>query len=121
MSVTGGKPETRRFYYGWIIVAGAWLMYMLNQAAFTWGFTVFVQPLGAEFGWSRTAIAFAWAMSLSWGLLLGPLFGACFDRYGTRAVMAIAESESPAGAAWSVTNVPRPWWVSSRPSASNRA
>jgi MFS family permease len=87
--VTGGKPETRRFYYGWIIVAGAWLMYMLNQAAFTWGFTVFVQPLGAEFGWSRTAIAFAWAMSLSWGLLLGPLFGACFDRYGTRAVMVI--------------------------------
>ena len=34
-----------RFFYGWVIVIGAWLTYMLNQAAFTWGFTVFVNPL----------------------------------------------------------------------------
>ena len=87
--MTKTNAKTRTFYYGWIVVAGAWLMYMLNQAAFTWGFTVFVEPLGAEFGWSRTAIAFAWAMSLGWGLLLGPLFGACFDHYGTRAVIVI--------------------------------
>ncbi len=52
------------FYYGWVIVAGAWVMYMLNQAAFTWGFTVFVEPLAEEFGWSRTSITIAWALSL---------------------------------------------------------
>jgi len=78
-----------RFFYGWVIVAGAWLMYMLNQAAFTWGFTVFVNPLAHEFGWSRTSITVAWALSLSWGLLLAPWFGRIQDRYGSRWVMAI--------------------------------
>jgi MFS family permease len=64
-------------------------MYMLNQAAFTWGFTVFVNPLAEEFGWTRTNITIAWALSLTWGLLLGPWFGRCFDRYGSRVLVAL--------------------------------
>jgi MFS family permease len=64
-------------------------MYMLNQAAFTWGFTVFVNPLAEEFGWSRTSITIAWALSLTWGLLLGPWFGRFFDRYGSRLLFVV--------------------------------
>jgi MFS family permease len=64
-------------------------MYMLNQAAFTWGFTVFVDPLAREYGWSRTSITVAWALSLSWGLLLGPWFGRWFDRYGPRSLVIL--------------------------------
>jgi MFS family permease len=82
------QSRKRGLFYGWVIVAGAWIMYMLNQAAFTWGFTVFVNPLADEFGWSRTSITIAWALSLSWGLLLGPWVGRCFDRYGSRPIMA---------------------------------
>jgi MFS family permease len=83
------RPHPRGFYYGWVVVAGAWVMYMLNQAAFTWGFTVFVNPLAEEFGWSRTSITVAWALSLTWGLLLGPWFGRCFDRYGSRSLVVV--------------------------------
>ncbi len=83
------QQQGQRFFYGWVIVAGAWVMYMLNQAAFTWGFTVFVNPLAQEFGWSRTSITVAWALSLSWGLLLAPWFGRILDRRGARRVMAI--------------------------------
>lgn len=83
------QPVRRDFYYGWVIVAGAWLMYMLNQAAFTWGFTVFVNPLAEEFGWSRTSITVAWALSLTWGLLLGPWFGKWFDRFGSRSLIVV--------------------------------
>jgi MFS family permease len=83
------RPQKPGFYYGWLIVAGAWVMYMLNQAAFTWGFTVFVNPLADEFGWSRTSITIAWALSLTWGLLLGPWFGRCFDRYGSRSLIVL--------------------------------
>jgi MFS family permease len=83
------RPQKPGFYYGWVIVAGAWVMYMLNQAAFTWGFTVFVNPLADEFGWSRTSITIAWAVSLTWGLLLGPWFGKCFDRYGSRSLIVV--------------------------------
>lgn len=78
------QTQRRRFFYGWVVVGGAWLMYMLNQAAFTWGFSVYVKPLGDEFGWSRASITIAWALSLSWGLLVGPWFGRAFDRYGPR-------------------------------------
>ena len=78
-----------RFFYGWVVVAGAWLMYMLNQAAFTWGFTMFINPLAEEYGWTRTSITVAWALSLSWGLLLGPWLGRWFDRYGAKPLMAI--------------------------------
>lgn len=77
----------RRIFHGWLIVAGAWLMYTLNQAGFTWGFTVFVNPLAQTHGWSRTSITIAWALSLSWGLLLAPWFGRLQDRYGARPVM----------------------------------
>lgn len=77
----------RRLFHGWIVVAGAWLMYTLNQAGFTWGFTVFVNPLADARGWSRTSITVAWALSLSWGLLLAPWFGRIQDRYGARPVM----------------------------------
>ena len=87
--MTTQRPQKQRFFYGWVIVVGAWIMYMLNQAAFTWGFTVFVNPLAEEFGWSRTSITIAWALSLSWGLLLSPWFGRVFDRYGPRSLMAI--------------------------------
>ena len=78
------RAHAPRPFYGWAVVAGAWAMYMLNQAAFTWGFTVFVDPLAREHGWSRTAITIAWALSLGWGLLLGPWFGRLFDCYGSR-------------------------------------
>jgi MFS family permease len=83
------RPGSARVFYGWVIVAGAWAMYMLNQAAFTWGFTVFVNPLAHESGWSRTSITLAWALSLSWGLLLGPWFGRRFDRYGPRPLVIL--------------------------------
>ena len=87
--MTARARQEPRFYYGWVIVAGAWIMYMLNQAAFTWGFTVFVNPLANEFGWSRTSITVAWALCLTWGLVLGPWFGRCFDRYGSRSLIVI--------------------------------
>ncbi|MDP7240558.1 MAG: MFS transporter, partial [Dehalococcoidia bacterium] len=78
-----------RFFYGWVIVAGAFAMYMLNQAAFTWGFTVFVDPLSQEFGWSRTSITIAWALSLGWGLVVAPWIGRAYDRYGPRWITAL--------------------------------
>src|SRR6476620_5100870 len=104
--------ERRRkpgFYYGWVIVGGAWVMYMLNQAAFTWGFTVFVTPLADEFGWSRTSITTAWALSLTWGLLLGPLFGRCFDRYGSRSLVVVGGLSS--GVGWLLIPTAHSYWV----------
>ena len=98
-----------RFFYGWVIVIGAWLTYMLNQAAFTWGFTVFVNPLAEEYGWSRTSITIAWALSLSWGLLLGPWLGRWFDRYGARPLIAIGGALG--GLGWLLIPTVTNYWI----------
>ena len=103
------QQQEQRFFYGWVIVAGAWTMYMLTQAAFTWGFTVFVNPLAKEFGWSRTSITIAWALSLSWGLLLSPWFGRMLDRYGPRWVMAIGGLLG--GLGWLLIPTAKNYWV----------
>jgi len=84
-------------------------MYMLNQAAFTWGFTVFVNPLAEEFGWSRMSITVAWALSLTWGLLLGPWFGKRFDRYGARSIMAVGGLLS--GLGWLLIPTAHNYWA----------
>jgi MFS family permease len=84
-------------------------MYMLNQAAFTWGFTVFVDPLAQEFGWSRTSITIAWALSLTWGLLLGPSFGRYFDRFGSRPV--IVAGGLVGGLGWLLIPTAQSYWT----------
>ena len=98
-----------RLFYGWVIVTGAWLVYMLNQAAFTWGFTVFVNPLAEEYGWSRTSITIAWALSLSWGLLLGPWLGRCFDRHGAKPLIAIGGAM--VGLGWLLIPTATNYWM----------
>lgn len=103
------QPRTARLFYGWAIVAGEWAMYMLNQAAFTWGFTVFVNPLAQENGWSRTSITMAWALSLSWGLLLSPWFGRWFDRYGPRRLVVIGGVAG--GLGWLLMPMATSYWT----------
>lgn len=97
------------FFYGWIIVAGAWVMYALNQAAFTWGFSVFVSPLGEEFGWSRAGITLAWALSLGWGLLVAPWFGRAFDRFGPRPLTAVGGLLG--GLGWILVPIVESYWL----------
>src|SRR5262249_1795283 len=50
---------------------------------------VFVKPLEAEFGWSRTALSFAVAVSIALYGLTGPVVGRLADRWGPRWVLAI--------------------------------
>lgn len=101
-----GRP---RVFYGWVIVGCAWILWLYNTMAFTWGFTVFVQPLDREFGWSRTAITLAWAATLSWSLLLGPFAGRLFDRIGPRFLTMIFGPV--AGLGWMSIAFARSYWV----------
>lgn len=99
----------RSVFYGWVIVALSWVLLALNLAGFTWGFTVFVQPLAAEFGWSRTSITLAWASSLGWALVIGPWTGLVFDRYGPRPLLAVGGVT--AGLGWVLIPLASQYWV----------
>jgi MFS transporter, OFA family, oxalate/formate antiporter len=70
------------FFYGWVVLA--------CQGGATATFSVFVEPLTREFGWSRTAISGAASLGGVLAALLSPLIGPLLDRHGSRAALCLA-------------------------------
>ncbi len=99
----------RPVFYGWVIVMGAWVLNMFNQAGFTWGFTQFVGPLQKQHGWSSTSITLVWACSLGWALLIGPWTGRFFDRFGPKAL--VLSGGIMAGAGWIIIPFVKNYWL----------
>ncbi len=76
------------FYYGWVVVGLSFLA-TLTSAGMRSALPVFINPLEAEFGWSRISISWAGGISL---LLFGvgaPLTGWLLDHFGPRRVMLV--------------------------------
>lgn len=76
-----------RLYYGWWVVLVATLAMSLASGTSFWAFGVFIDPLEAEFGWTRAQVSGAISGSLVVGGLGGPLVGAWVDRYGARSAV----------------------------------
>lgn len=81
-----GRPG-RKFFYGWWIVVAALVLNVYNGGAFTYGFSLFIDPLSDSFGWSRSAISAVWSGALMASLLLGPVVGYLIDRFGGRVLI----------------------------------
>ena len=56
---------------------------------FVYTFSVFVKPLGAEFGWSREAISTGFAIAAVTLGSVSPFLGRWIDRYGPRRIILI--------------------------------
>lgn len=82
----------RRIFYGWLIVAGGFVIQLLNGSLLFHAFTAYILPLQAEFGWSRAALSGAFSMARAEGGILGPLQGWLIDRYGPRQIMRIGNA-----------------------------
>ncbi len=68
---------------GWTLVFAATLGVVLGSVPiYTTG--LFMQPLEAEFGWSRTEVSAGLTVSSVLGVLFSPLFGYLVDRWGSR-------------------------------------
>ena len=80
---TGRTP----IFYGWWIVVSGFGTQTLNGALLFHAFGTYVVLLQDEFGWSRTALAVAFAMQRVESGLLGPLQGWMIDTWGPRPVM----------------------------------
>ncbi|MFA7586269.1 MAG: MFS transporter [Novosphingobium sp.] len=48
--------------------------------------SVFMEPLGREFGWSRTTLSLGMSLSNGISAFLSPVFGLAIDRFGSRRV-----------------------------------
>lgn len=89
-----GLPQllSRRlpFFYGWVVLACLCCAGFARQGGATATFSVFVEPLTREFGWSRTAISGAASLGGVLAALLSPLIGPLLDRHGSRAALSLA-------------------------------
>ncbi len=72
------------FYYGWVIVSCVMGSAIARQAAAVATLSVFLVPMTAEFGWSRTGISGAVSLGGFVGALVAPFIGPIFDRHGSR-------------------------------------
>ena len=71
-------------YYGWRIVAVAFLTHCLNVGCVFYSFGVFFTPLIQEFGWTRAQISWGFSSVSIVGALWSPFVGRIVDRYGPR-------------------------------------
>ena len=78
----------RRFFYGYVIVAGAWIAMFVSAGA-QYSFAIFQPVLLDEFGWTRGMIS----LGLTLSLLIMPAFGLVgaylVDRIGPRWTVVI--------------------------------
>jgi MFS family permease len=96
-----------RVYYGWIVVAIAFLTF-LTTAGVRSTPGVLIVPLEKEFGWDRATVSVAAAISLFMYGLCGPFAAAVMDRFGMRRVMVSAMTVTTFMALLS-TLVTAPW------------
>lgn len=77
-----------RFFYGYIIVAVAFIMQVVMFGP-RMSFGVFFKPMLTEFGWSRALVSGAFSFSTIMQGFFGIIMGGFNDRFGPRVVMTI--------------------------------
>jgi MFS family permease len=78
------------FFYGWVIVAVAFLGSGLATGVGMWGPSVFVIPMTEELGWTRATFFLAFTVRGAIVGLVSPFVGPIFDsRHGPRAAMIV--------------------------------
>jgi len=78
-----------KVFYGWWMVVAAIIMYFFGAGTFSYGFTVYFNPIRQDFGWTAAVTSIAFSLQkLEFGLL-GPVTGYLADRVGPRKMMFI--------------------------------
>ena len=78
-----------RYFYGWNIVAAAFLARLSYAEHFTSILGLFFKPLQREFGWGRSAIAGVQTTARVIEAIIAPFVGPLIDRYGPRILMPV--------------------------------
>ncbi len=80
--------ESHLGYFGWRVAVAACLGVMGGFGSlFVYTFTVFVKPLGAQFGWNREAVSLGFAIAAMTVGMASPLIGRLIDRFGPRHII----------------------------------
>jgi MFS family permease len=86
-----------KLYYGWYIVAAGLIFTTLSSMIFTYGYTAFINPILATFGWSLTQISLANSLRGIETGIFNPIWGKIVDRYDPKKLMFIGVTITAAG------------------------
>lgn len=78
------------FYYGWVILGCVAFACLSRAGPAVATLSMFVTPMTAEFGWSRTAISGAVSLGGVLAAVASPMIGSYLDRSGPRIVLGAA-------------------------------
>ena len=81
------QDGVRSTFFGWWIVAGGIGMQILTAGLVMQAFGTYVAVWKAEFGWTATAFAVAFALQRGMMALLSPIQGRLLQRFGSRTVI----------------------------------
>ncbi len=95
------------FFYGWVIVATAFVTMAIGVNART-AFSLLFPPILDEFGWARGVTAAAFAVGFLVATLYAPFMGILMDRVGPRVVLPLGILLMSAGLILA-TGVREPW------------
>lgn len=76
--------QQKKIFYGWTIVAVAFLIGLTQAGVFQNVLSIFLIPMAEEFGWNRSIITGSIAVGSLAGGILSPLVGPYLDRHGPR-------------------------------------
>ncbi|MBS3918404.1 MAG: MFS transporter [Deltaproteobacteria bacterium] len=81
--------ESDRLFYGWYIVAAAFIILFFNSGA-RYAFGVMFKPMVEEFGWSRGSVSLVFFVNMIIFALALLITGRLYDRYGPKWVIIIS-------------------------------
>ena len=76
--------QQNKLFYGWTIVAVAFLIGITQAGVFQNVLSIFLKPMAAEFGWNRSMITGSIAVGTLAGGFISPFVGPYLDKYGPR-------------------------------------
>lgn len=103
----GGVLARLPFFYGWVVVAVAFITMGIGVNTRT-AFSLLFPPILAEFGWSRGATAGAFSVGFFSSALISPFVGMAMDRFGPRLVVPFGALVVSSGLLLA-TAVSQPW------------
>lgn len=78
------------FYYGWVVLGCLCCACLARSGPAVATFSIFVEPMTSEFGWSRTALSGAVSLGGILAAIVSPMIGTFLDRRGARLVLCLA-------------------------------
>jgi MFS family permease len=89
-----------RSFYGWRIVAVAFLTHCITTGIVFYSFGVFLSTLSEEFSWTRAQVSFGFSLVALCGAVYSPFVGRIVDRFGPRPSQLAGAVAMAAGFLW---------------------